>query len=100
MLYIQLFTNRALCALSSSEPLLVLNDCSTVLHLEPENLKALYRRGLAHSELAAQQHTQESQLEMYLASRNDLEKVYVHDSTQQNIKQKLDEVIRYFKRDF
>jgi hypothetical protein len=65
LLYIQLFTNRALCALSSCEPLLVLNDCSTVLHLEPDNLKALYRRGLAHSELAAQQQSQESQLEMY-----------------------------------
>jgi len=45
------YTNRAHCYLKLKSPTKAEEDCTTALELEPQNVKALYRRGLARKEL-------------------------------------------------
>ncbi|XP_077990089.1 sperm-associated antigen 1-like [Glandiceps talaboti] len=51
------YTNRALCYLKTNQPLKAETDCSTALGLEPDNIKAYFRRGQARKAL---QHYKDS----------------------------------------
>ena len=46
-LYVNLLTNAALCHLNLKQYLEAINVCNMALDVDADNLKGLYRRGLA-----------------------------------------------------
>ncbi len=51
-MYLQLLTNRALANSALGHTQAVISDCCTVLEVDGENIKAVYRRGLAYLAIA------------------------------------------------
>ncbi|XP_074656348.1 sperm-associated antigen 1-like isoform X2 [Tubulanus polymorphus] len=82
------FTNRALCYLRTNKPDLVVADCDRALELEPENVKAYFRRAQA-----------KKMLKDYLSSLNDLTKLLKIDPKNAPAKTELANVKTLYKQE-
>ncbi|XP_064614631.1 LOW QUALITY PROTEIN: sperm-associated antigen 1-like [Liolophura sinensis] len=82
------FTNRALCYLRLNEPAKAEVDCTTALDLEPQNVKALFRRAQARKMLS-----------QYKDSLSDLTQLLKLEGKNSAARRELDLVKQYYREE-